>query len=209
MTDDGEVRELVLRAQEGDREAFDRLAERFTARLRDSLRRWTRFQLGPPVDCEDVLQDSLVRAFRSLSRFGWQGDDAFFRWLCGIAKCALAQAVRDVRRHQGRRAGAETLVEHRAASGPSQSTIVRREERFERLKLALEKLEPDRRDVLLLSRIEGLSLKEIAARTGRTVRQVKYLLACALRDLSARFGTTESFCLPDRRLEQGGAERDS
>jgi sigma-70-like protein len=35
---------------------------------------------------EDVLQETLLRAFRSLGRFRWQGDESFLRWLGGIAE---------------------------------------------------------------------------------------------------------------------------
>ena len=77
-------------------------------------------------------------------------------------------------------------------------------ERFDRLERSLEKLQPDHRRVLVLSRIEGLTVKQIAEQLDRSPRTVKYFLACALRELKRHFGDTESFHLPDRQLGEAG-----
>ena len=82
---------LVDKARRGDREAFDALALRFRSRLQDSIQSWARFRIEPPLEVEEVLQETFIRAFKSLKNFDWQEDDAFFRWLCGIAKRAVAQ----------------------------------------------------------------------------------------------------------------------
>ena len=188
---------LVDQAKAGDREAFDRLFARFQGRLRSTVESWSRFQLGAKIGVDDLLQESFVRAFRSLERFEWQGDDSFFRWLCGIAKRALAQAIQEQRTGQG--TGNHSSV---AGSGPTQSKISRRVERFERLEEALQSLTPEYREVLLLSRVEGLKTKEIAARMNRSPNAVKHLIARALRALRSGFGDTESLNLPrDRQFD--------
>lgn len=196
---------LVDHAKAGDREAFDRLLGRFQDRLRSTVESWSRFQLGARIEVDDLLQESFVRAFRSLERFEWQGEDSFFRWLCGIAKRALAQAIQDQRTGQGTdRPGSA------AGSGATQTKISRRVERFERLEEALQSLTPEYREVLLLSRVEGLKTKEIAARMNRSPNAVKHLIARALRELRNRFGDTESLHLPRDRhfdVEKGNHER--
>ena len=83
---------------------------------------------------------------------------------------------------------------------------MRREERFERLEASLEKLSVDHREVILLTRVEGLTFAETAARMGRSPDAVKQLLYRALRELRSTFGETASLHLPDRRL---GGERES
>ena len=55
--------------------------------------------------------------------------------------------------------------------------------------------------MLVLSRIKGLTMAEIAEKTGRSPSTVKYFLACALTDLKRHFGDTESLQLPDRQLD--------
>ena len=208
MEDHDRIHDLIGRAQDSDQQAFDELTGLYRPRLKDSVQSWARFQLGPPVDVEDVLQSTMLRALKSLPRFVEDGQDSFFRWLCGIAKRALAQAVQDKRRDDQQRPVGSRIggVED---SDPTQSTVMRREERFSRLESCLKELPPEQREVLVLSRIEGLTVKQIAERTGRTAPSVKYQLTVALRGLRASFGETESFHLPDRRLELGDNENDS
>jgi len=79
---------------------------------------------------------------------------------------------------------------------------LRREERFAQLQRALDGLGPEDREVILLARIQGLPLKEIATRMGRSHAAVAQLLSRALRKLKRSFGDTESLHLPDRSLEK-------
>ena len=80
-----------------------------------------------------------------------------------------------------------------------------RDERFERLKKAIENLSPEYRAVVRLSRIEGLKNAEIAEKLGRSPASVRNLLFRAMKQLRQTFGETESLSLPDRRLEEKGA----
>ena len=69
-----------------DREAFERLVSRTRPRLRALLasRLAARVVLG--VDVEDVYQETVLRVFKSLSKFEWRGEDSFVRWAGGIAE---------------------------------------------------------------------------------------------------------------------------
>ena len=80
---------------------------------------------------------------------------------------------------------------------------LRRKERFDRLQEALKKLSPDHRQVILLARIEGLPMAQIAERMNRSPKAVHQLLWRALQNLRTTFGETESFRLPDLRLRDG------
>ena len=193
---------LVDQAKGGDRAAFDELVGRFRSRLQDSIQSWTRFRVGALPDVQEVLQETFIRAFRSIGNFEWTHDDALFRWLCGIAKRTLAQAAQDHRKVREKQV--TTCFGGVPNDGPSQSRALRRDERFDRLERSLEMLRPEHRRVLILSRIEGLTVKQIAKRLDRPPRTVKYFLACALRELKSHFGDTESLRLPDRQLRTGG-----
>jgi len=190
--------ELVKRAQAGEREAFDRLVEAYREPLTSAIASWSRLQMGQRVEAEELLADTFVRAHRTLARFQWQGEDAFFRWLCGIAKHALAEAAQQARRREVL-AGQQRDV---PAAGPTPSGALRREERFDRLQAALDKLTPEQREVVLLCRIEGLTSVEAAARMDRSSEAVRKLLARALRALKQGFGDTESLHLPHRGLRE-------
>ena len=86
----------------------------------------------------------------------------------------------------------------------SPSVILRRNERFDRLEKALANLSKDHGEVLRLARIEGLKVKEIAARMKRSPDAVWKLLARATLQLKESFGDTESLHLPDRRFHTDG-----
>jgi RNA polymerase sigma-70 factor (ECF subfamily) len=198
------VDQLIDRARKGDRNAFDELVNHFSCRLRESIEKWSRFRLHTRVDADDVLQETFLRAYRSLERFEAadpKNEESFLRWICGIAKHALGDLARKAANCENPAASIE-----RVAGEPSQSRVQRREERFDRLQRALDKLPPDYRRVLILSRLEGLSAQEIAERMGRTPNAVYHLIGRALQLLRERFGDTESLHLPDRPLRREGGD---
>ena len=69
---------LVRRVLAGDSRAYAGLVERY----RDTLIRYATRMLGNPADAEEALQDSFVRAYRSLA--GCTDPDRFGAWLYGI-----------------------------------------------------------------------------------------------------------------------------
>ncbi|HZN57409.1 MAG TPA: sigma-70 family RNA polymerase sigma factor, partial [Planctomycetota bacterium] len=77
-----------------------------------------------------------------------------------------------------------------------------REERFSRLEKAIGSLKASHREVIILARVRGLPLREIAAQMGSTSKAVSMLLVRAQRSLRAAFGHTDSFSLPARSLDQ-------
>ena len=90
----------------------------------------------------------------------------------------------------------------------SPSRIARRGERFDRLAEALNRLSADHREVILLSRIEGLRMKEVAKRMNRSENAVLLLLSRGLKKLKESFGETESLHLPWRGLKGGESNDD-
>lgn len=190
---------LVERAREGDRDAFEALL----GSLRAELRRRIESRLGPrlreSLDPEDVLQDVQLRALRSVGRFRWQGEGSFRAWLEGIA----AHVILDAAKTRERRRELE-IVRDPPASGVSASRSERRIERFERLERSVEELPPDYRTAVRLARIEGLKVREVAERMGRSPASVRNLLFKAMKRLRTSFGDTESLSLPDRHLGDDG-----
>ena len=63
-------------------------------------------------------------------------------------------------------------------------------------------LSDDHRQVIILARIEGLKMSEIAERMNRSPGAVRILLFRAMQELKKKFGNTESLHLPERSLEQ-------
>jgi RNA polymerase sigma-70 factor, ECF subfamily len=68
----------VVRAQEGDANAFEALARRHQAALyRVAVR-----VMGDPVEAEDALQEALIDAWRRIERF--RTDSSFATWMYRI-----------------------------------------------------------------------------------------------------------------------------
>jgi RNA polymerase sigma-70 factor (ECF subfamily) len=201
MTDLNRAKSLVERAQRGDRAAFDELAASCAKPLLARIQRRLGRSLRESFDPEDVLQETLFRAFCSIGKFCWQGEMSFESWLHGIAMKILLHAARE----QGRR-GMLRISQEPPASGPSPSRLHRREERFARLEGALARLSPEYRQVIRLARFKGLSITEIAEQMGRTPSSVRNLLFRAMQELRESFGDTESMGLPGRSIDEGSSD---
>lgn len=190
MTDP--TRPLAERAARGDRQALAELLELHLP----TLRAFVRMRAGPALRAReaesDIVQSVCREVLEHADGFRYAGESGFRRWLYMttvrkvLHKDAHQHAERrDVRREQGLADGAEQLGElghaYRFAS-PSQEAIGREE--LERMESALARLADDDREVILLSRIVGLSRTDIAAEMGRTEAAVKNLLHRALAKLA-------------------------
>ena len=188
-------RELLERAQRGDRDAFSTLF----SPLRPDLVAFIARQTGPAIrariEPDDFAQEVLVTAFAALDRFEWRGEESLRRWMFAVAEHAI--------RNESRRRSidAAPMSIEPVAPSVSPSRAARREERFERLERAIARLRPDHAEVIRLARVDGLTSSEIAERLGRSPGRVRHLLSEALGALRRQFGdSTMSLGLPDRSL---------
>ena len=72
-------RQAIAACQQGEREAFDRLVERYQ---RDVYRLCYRY-VNNHQDANDMAQDVFLKAYRAIGRF--RGDSSFSTWLYRIA----------------------------------------------------------------------------------------------------------------------------
>ncbi|MBN1420897.1 MAG: sigma-70 family RNA polymerase sigma factor [Planctomycetes bacterium] len=204
MEEQSAFEDLLVRAQEGDRAALDALIGRERPRLEGFVRSRLGEGLARRIEVDDVLQEALLRAVRDFAGFVPRGDDSLFRWLSGIALHVIQEAAS--RFGRARAVGLDSDV---PARGPSPSHLLRRIERFDRLQAALDRLSAEHREVIRLVRIEGLPVREVAKRMGRTPHAVSNLLLRATRRLREFLGDTDSLSLPDRRLRDGEGTSDA
>lgn len=208
---------LLERAQSGDRAAFDGLVAPHRDRLESLIRLRLGKRLRQRLDAEDVVQETLLKAYGSMGSFQWQSEAAFFRWLATIAEHVLHDLERQHLLSQKAAAGREVRLEGPlqggdcssstselgdllAKSGVSPSRAFRRDERFTRLERAIDELSPEHREVLLLTRIQGVPVEEVAQQLGKSRGAVSMLILRALRELKAAFGHTDSLHLPEKSL---------
>jgi RNA polymerase sigma-70 factor (ECF subfamily) len=167
----------VDQAQAGDMVAFESLISRH----RDVVFRVAARVVGLD-DAADVSQDAFLRAFHRLTSF--HGDAPFRAWLLRIARNAALDHL--ARRHPERRDEAEfeTGPASRLDSveRPPAERLESRE-RARRLEGKLRSLTPERRLVLVLRDVEGLTYEEIATVVQAPLGTVKARLHRARRDL--------------------------
>lgn len=171
---------LVGRVVDGDTDAFAVLV----ARYRDRLARYAFRMLGDRHDAEEALQDSFVRAFRSLSRC--DNPERFDAWLFSILvnRCRTAGARSSRRRRTFVHDDAALL----GAASPTDgaSLDLERQGWREEIGRALGQLDAGQREAFLLKHVEDMSYDEMAVLTGVGVSALKMRVkrACdRLRDL--------------------------
>jgi RNA polymerase sigma-70 factor, ECF subfamily len=160
-------RGLVLRAQSGDREAFDLLLREISPPL---LRYVTRVTADAAL-AEDIVQETLIVIVRKIQ---WLDDPSLFRaWAYRIASRETFRVLRK------RRA---VIFEPIGEDFSSNVTPVD-PWLTERLTTSLERLSPASRAVLTLHYLEERPLSEIAAILDLTIGTVKSRLAYGLAQL--------------------------
>ncbi|MCU0834203.1 MAG: RNA polymerase sigma factor RpoE [Chromatiaceae bacterium] len=153
--------ELVTRAQDGDKRAFDLLVLKYQHKVASLVSRYIR----DTSDVMDVTQEALLKAYRALP--GFRGESAFFTWLYRIA-------INTVKNHlvaQGRRPPGDD-VEAEVAEQMDMGGRLREvatpeghlltDEIARTVQQALDDLPDDLRTAIVLRELEGLSYEEIA-----------------------------------------------
>jgi RNA polymerase sigma-70 factor, ECF subfamily len=126
----------------------------------------------PPTDVEDVVQDTLVRAWQSRDRL--DKPDAFLSWLGRICQCRSIDAVHKAARHSHMPLDDTRASSHDDPDTDALCSDVRR---------AVDGLREDRRAVVLLW-LDGWEIRETAALLGLGRRAVEWRLKRALVDLA-------------------------
>jgi RNA polymerase sigma-70 factor (ECF subfamily) len=171
-------RELVERAQAGDKEAFGELYDRYAP----SVQRFVQSRVGNRMLAEDITSDTFLRAMRRISTFTWQGRDVG-SWLITIARNLIADHFsaagtrREVVTEDVSDAAALQLVE-----GP-EDVVVRASERA-RVLAAMSHLGDEQRACVEMRFLRGLSVSETAELLGRNDGAVRALQYRALRTLA-------------------------
>jgi RNA polymerase sigma-70 factor (ECF subfamily) len=140
-----------------------------------NLARWL---MGNPADADDVVQDAYVRALAGADRF--RGGDPR-AWLLSIVRNACYSSHRRQRVRQATDFDEAVHGEDTSTPSPEQRAIDRETSR--RVRLAVERLTPEFREVIVLREFEGLSYKEIAEVVGAPVGTVMSRLSRARAQL--------------------------
>jgi RNA polymerase sigma-70 factor (ECF subfamily) len=169
-------REAIEACRQGEREAFDRLVERYQ---RDVYRLCYRY-VNNHQDANDMAQEAFLKAYRALKRF--RGDSAFSTWLYRIAvnTCLNFRAARRVPQ--------EELSEHLADGATGMAERMQEDERSAQVREAVARLPEKQRATLILKIYHDLTHEEVARVLGASVGTVKANLFHALGNLRKLMG---------------------
>ncbi len=143
----------------------------------DGLFQYLNSILHDPQLAEDCVQDTFIRLAVRKPKF--RGRSSFRTWLYAIGRNTALSALRKA----GRRGTALAYEpEILSADGNPERDIFRTEQRTA-VRLAVQKLKPDYRQILYLSYFEGFSNPEAARIMGKSKRQIENLLANAKKAL--------------------------
>jgi RNA polymerase sigma-70 factor (ECF subfamily) len=161
----------VEACQRGEREAFDRLVQRYQ---RDVYRLCYRY-VNNHHDANDLAQDAFLKAYRAIGRF--RGDSSFSTWLYRIAVNTCLNF------RSARRPETEELPESLADARAGAADTLESDERSRLVRQAVAGLPERQRATLILKIYQDLTHEEVAGILGSSVGTVKANLFHALANL--------------------------
>lgn len=175
-------RQIVRRAQKGDKAAFELLVERHQHRVFAVARGIVKRQ----EDAEDVAQQVFVKAYFSLKRFDQRA--AFSTWLYKITVNECWDLLRKRKARpliyesdfNDEQSSQFSAIERESAGGPDVSERLAMRQRLDNM---LDQLERRDRSMLVLKEVEGFSVEEIADLLGLNANTVKVRLFRARRKI--------------------------
>jgi RNA polymerase sigma-70 factor (ECF subfamily) len=183
MEEKEQARELMLRLQKGDENAFTEIVVSHERLVLNFAYRY----LGDERKAEDVAQETFMRVFKA--RHKWRPQAAFRTWLLTITTRLCLNEIRSQKRERRvlRRvtdsADGDFWANAEDTKGPSPAEHVIARERAELVHGAIAELSESQRTALLLHRFEGLSYKEVAQVMDLTLEAVRSLLVRARKNL--------------------------
>ena len=178
-----ESADLLREARRGAPDALDEVYARFGGRLLAFIRMRMGQTLRARLESRDILQSALLKSFQRLEQFEGEDGASLMSWLVRIAENEIRDQA-DFQHRLRRDVAATESIDGAAQDVPaavrSALTGAVLNEQFERLGAALERLDPDYRDVIVLRKLEERSFKDVAMRMGRSEDACRMLLARAM-----------------------------
>lgn len=164
--------ELVRAAGSGDMDALGTLYARYHERVYGLCHR----MVGDPDTAEDLTHEAFLRVRRYGA--GFEGHSSVGTWLYRLVRnrCLDHQGARERERAGNRLWRAQVPAEERPDVETGTEAIVRQ---------ALDRLKPEHREVLVLSRFAGMKYREIAESCGLSLSNVKVRAHRAMSALHA------------------------
>lgn len=170
------LKALVLRARDGDAEAFGCLYDHYV----ELVYRYVYYRVGTHSLTEDLTSETFLRALRRICDFHWQGKD-FGAWLVTIARNLVADHFKSSR-YRLEVCTAELVEPERHQEGPERAVLDSMTNRT--LLKAVRRLGSEQQECVVLRFLHGLSVAETALIMGKKPGAIKALQYRAVRSLA-------------------------
>jgi RNA polymerase sigma-70 factor (ECF subfamily) len=184
-----EERELIRRAQSGDRSAFDALVRQYD----QTVLRLVLQTVGSPEEARDLYQEAFLKVYRSLHRF--RLDARFSTWLYRVVVNVCFDHFRRLNARKEVQPPIENgeeqdyfrnIADDRPVLNPERAAQSRQIKL--RIAQALAHLNPRERMVFELRHYQGLKLRAIGELCGTTEQTAKNCLFRATQKLRGELG---------------------
>jgi RNA polymerase sigma-70 factor (ECF subfamily) len=194
------VSRLIEKARQGDAPCRDQLFELCRSYLGFAARAQVESWLKRKVDASDLVQQTLLEAYRDFDGFQGHSEQEWLAWLRRILAHNVSDfirryrgtAKRQVRREVSFRDLSDTALKHGApepiAPGGTPSQEFLRIESELRVAAALAELSSDYQEVIVLRNLQRLAFDEVAERMGRSRPAVQMLWMRAIKKLQQLLG---------------------
>ncbi len=175
-------KELIIKSQEGDREAFDQLMQELYSFVKAIVIKNTK----NIVDSDDITQECLIGVYKSLATF--EVDKSLKPWLYSIIRFKCCDYFRKMARKEVTILFDENIY---VTSDSSQTNILEREERKNGILEVVTALPDKLKNAIILVKIEDLSYKEAAAKEGISEAALRKRVSRAYKELGKNFKLME------------------
>ncbi len=193
------TQELVALAKDGDHSALNHLYRIYAERVRWMVRFRMNKELRSKLESMDIVQDTLIHALNGLDGFTYNNEGDFVRWLSKIAENELRGNLRklhadkrdirkNVRLNDNRQTtGSRFTGVPAPVNADTPSVILSKRDELARLEKAIDTLKPEYRQVIILTKIDGLSYNEMGKRLGKSDEAIRKLVSRAMAELTVAF----------------------
>lgn len=197
--------ELMRRTQNGDKQAFGLLYERYSSAVLSYLYR----MLGSVEDVESIGQEVFLRAFRFAATYRY--PEKFSTWLFTITRNLAINSARRRKRSPVRSVTELNLEGVEVSRDPyhvaAQATDrLEAQEEIARVLIALEDLPQDQKEVIVLGVFQDLSYAQMEEITQTKAVTLRSRMFHGLRKLAKMIGGDEVGKLKQQPLKRAGAK---
>ena len=177
--------------------------EQLVERYMPALRSFVRLRMGPELRAReescDVVQSVAREVLTHQQRFQHGGETGFRDWLFTTAHRKIVNHVEHWRAQKRDGARQASLPSELAQLGPTPSLFATAREQQRAIEAAFDTLSSEQRDVVIWSRLCGMSHTDIANRLAKSEVAVRKILSRALAALAARLAGYHTDLTSDRQ----------